>query len=531
MRIVEGKEIISLFLIYIEQYLANRRNDKYRGFSAKEEKEGFGGDMFFVFPIGHEDQTVQRMPYVTISIIVINVLIFIFTSYSVSIKQKVYDEELRALIEFYVMHPFLDIEDVLKEDELGRIKEYLPHEEEYDLSARQKPLSFYQNRFMELGEKYRQARESLPYYKYGLVPKDPKAFNYLSSMFIHGWFFHLLFNMIFLWLVGCNIEDRWGRPLYLGFYLISGLMASYTHLLMFSNSTTPLIGASGAIAGIMGAFMIRMYKTKIRMFYLFWFITIRSGTFEISTFVALPFWLAQQLYYALSSSSINGGGVAFWAHIGGFIFGALVATAIIRAKIEEKFIKPKIDQKISFTQDPRIISSMANFDQGLYDEAITSLHEVLKTNPHNVDANVLLGRIYLKQGKKDEIAEVYKKLISIYLKDLKDDDLALDTYLEIAKLSPDLVLQPRDQVHIAHLLEKEGNLLGAAKAYDRLINKYPSAAETMKAILSYGNLCLNKLNEPKEALAVFKKGIELCTINPEWLEVMEEGLNKATAMI
>ena len=388
--------------------------------------------MVFIFPIGHEDQIVQRMPYITIAIIFFNILIFLFTSQSMKINQKICQEKMVNIVNFYNAHPSLDIDKIAKEHELGVIREFLPHSEKSIPMYDKDSTSNDQTLFVELIKEYNQAAQSSPYYKYGLVPKDPKLFNYLSSIFMHGGFFHLLFNMIFLWLVGCNIEDRWGRPLYLGFYLISGITASWAHILFFPNSLIPLIGASGAIAGCMGAFMVMMYKTKIRIFYLIWIIAIRSGTFEVSTLVALPFWLAQQLYYALSNNSV-GGGVAFWAHIGGFIFGAIAASAIIKAKIEEKFIKPKIDKKISYSQDPRILDSMKNYDLELYDEAIASLEEVLKTNPRNVDAILLLSRIYRKQEKIQDAVLILEKLESIYIRDLKNTDLALETYFEIFK--------------------------------------------------------------------------------------------------
>ncbi|MGA1869477.1 MAG: rhomboid family intramembrane serine protease [bacterium] len=490
--------------------------------------------MFILIPISHEDQVVKRMPYVTIFIIALNVLIFIFTTIDTNKIEKVCENKFNAIIEYYYEHPGVNIKEFLSEEGIEVPPGYFPEEEEgddeyYSDDEEEEELLPYENDFAELIEEFRNAKHSLPYYKWGIIPKSPKAFNYLSSLFVHGDFFHLLFNMLFLWLVGCNIEDRWGRPLFIGFYLVSGFFATFAHILMFPNSPLPLIGASGAIAGAMGAFMIKMYKTKIKVFYLFFLFFVRMGTFEVSTFVALPFWIAQQLYYALSSNSLHGGGVAFWAHIGGFIFGAIAAVIMSQLGVEEEFIQPSIDKKISFTQNPRIVSSLSYYEQGNVSEAIKGLNFVLSKEPRNIDALTLQGRIYLEQGMHDDAIKTYETLLYVYLHELKDEHLALDAYLEMKDHAPDLVLPPRVQINIAHLLEKEGKFLEAMQAYIEVIDTYPSAHETMRAILSCGNLCLNKLEQPMKAQEMFTKGKELCGMNPEWLDVFEDGLKKATA--
>ena len=165
---------------------------------------------------------------------------------------------------------------------------------------------------------------------YGIVPirySDPglseqftrfqQWLPFLSSMFLHGGFLHIIGNMWFLYIFGDNIEDRLGHIRYLFFYILCGVAAGLIHLLTNWGSKIPTIGASGAISGVMGAYLLLYPRSRIlTLIPIFLFIQF----FEIPAFVFLGYWLLIQLFSA-SLTPRNVGGVAFWAHIGGFIAG------------------------------------------------------------------------------------------------------------------------------------------------------------------------------------------------------------------
>ena len=141
-----------------------------------------------------------------------------------------------------------------------------------------------------------------------------------SSMFFHAGLIHLLGNMLYLWIFGNNIEDALGHVRFFGFYLICGLVASLTHITLESSSQLPTIGASGAISGILGAYLFLYPKAKVlTLIPIFYFIRI----VKIPAFYFLGFWILLQLMHGLPSlSSASGaGGVAWFAHIGGFTVG------------------------------------------------------------------------------------------------------------------------------------------------------------------------------------------------------------------
>ncbi len=145
--------------------------------------------------------------------------------------------------------------------------------------------------------------------------------NVFTSMFLHGSWMHLIGNMWFLWLFGNNIEDSMTRPRFLAFYLLSGIGAAMLQVFAEPSSVIPMVGASGAISGVMGAYLI-LYP-RVRVFTLVplgFFIT----SLALPAWVMLIYWMVLQLLGGFTRIGGEGGGVAFWAHVGGFIAGAVL---------------------------------------------------------------------------------------------------------------------------------------------------------------------------------------------------------------
>jgi membrane associated rhomboid family serine protease len=148
----------------------------------------------------------------------------------------------------------------------------------------------------------------------------------LRSMFFHGGFAHIAGNMLYLYLFGDNIEDRFGIPLYLVLYFASGYAAAFAQTLIDPNSTIPMVGASGAIAGVLGAYLVLFPSVRVRGIIPIGRISQMS---ELPAIIVLGMWFVLQLFNGVSSLGPafegSGGGVAFFAHIGGFIAGAAIA--------------------------------------------------------------------------------------------------------------------------------------------------------------------------------------------------------------
>ncbi|HZX35283.1 MAG TPA: rhomboid family intramembrane serine protease [Thermodesulfobacteriota bacterium] len=144
----------------------------------------------------------------------------------------------------------------------------------------------------------------------------PPPFTLLTSMFVHGGFFHVFWNMLFLWIFGDNIEDRLGKIKFIIFYLLTGVAASMAHVALNPDSAIPLIGASGAIAGILGAYIVLYPRAKIlTLLFFFFFVQV----VKIPAIIFLGIWFLTQI---LNIGA--GGGIAWYAHIGGFATGVVL---------------------------------------------------------------------------------------------------------------------------------------------------------------------------------------------------------------
>jgi membrane associated rhomboid family serine protease len=151
----------------------------------------------------------------------------------------------------------------------------------------------------------------------GAVPVVATLF---TSMFLHGGFLHIAGNMLYLWIFGNNVEDSMGRMRFIVFYFLCGIVAAYAHALANTASTVPMIGASGAISGVLGAYLLLYPRARVLTLIAF---GLYIRTVEVPAMFVLGFWFVLQFLNALVSAGA-GGGVAWYAHIGGFVAGILL---------------------------------------------------------------------------------------------------------------------------------------------------------------------------------------------------------------
>ena len=160
----------------------------------------------------------------------------------------------------------------------------------------------------------------------GLQPLHP-SLTLLTSMFMHGGLLHLLGNMLYLWIFGDNVEDRLGRFGFVVFYLMGGVFATYAHVLSAPMSTVPMVGASGAIAAVLGAYLLMFPRAKVHTLIILGFYI---QVIRLPALIVIGFWAIIQLASGLMAGAQPGqGGVAWFAHIGGFVFGLVVVLMFI----------------------------------------------------------------------------------------------------------------------------------------------------------------------------------------------------------
>jgi len=459
-----------------------------------------------IIPIGHEDQRVKRLPWVTIVLVIANVAVFILTSQVA--QQQAAETRARAqeTLRYFAEHPHLQLPS-----DLRNVIPSQPLPADHSLIG----LAEEQTKLDGMVREFRASAKRNVYWKFGYIPADPSLLALFTSMFLHGGWMHLLGNMLFLWLVGGSLEDRWGRVCFSVFYIASGVVAALIHGVMIPQSHVPMVGASGAIAGLMGAFLVRLATTRIRFFY--WFIIFR-GTFTMPAYVALPFWLLQQFSMARSGA---GGGIAVWAHIGGFLFGAVIALVIWLSGFEAKILVPAVARKTSWSASDQLTAALGMLDGGDADGGIRSLVALLKKSPNNIEARATLVGAYTQKGDTDSAGRESGRLISAYLA-ARDMEGALAALEEHRRAYPDVAPSMRSLLALAAYREKQEQYAEAADLYQRAIQAWPDDPLGPKALISYGRLILDVFHEPAAALELLEQARAHPKVTPEFERVSQE---------
>ncbi len=433
-----------------------------------------------LLPIGHEETTVKRIPFITVGIIALNVLFAFFVT-------PIIENQKDKIISLHFKKEKIIWEHMLK---TGKA---IPHTYYTDSRAFDKAVR--EGQYLDLDsdayaswiildDEYKQRVDTTVYHWLGFIPrKFYRLHTFLTSLFVHAGFFHLLGNMWFLYLVGCNVEDIWGRRNFLVFYVAAGAVAATMQAIFHFGSGVPAIGASGAVAGVMGAFMVRNYKTRIRVFYLFPpFVRPFVGTFFVPAVVFFGFWFLTQVLYAVGSGA-GAGEVGYWAHIGGFLAGVGTAFAFRLKGIEEKYIAPKIEEEIETVRMPALMElAFKERSEGHNEKALSLLRELLEQQPENVDAHREIANIYLALGDEENAARAFSRVIEVSLK-ARQSSVAMHTYYEMLFQKLPLALSPEALFTLAGALYRDGRFDDSLALYQRLIKESPESRVAPGAVM------------------------------------------------
>ncbi|MBP7866637.1 MAG: rhomboid family intramembrane serine protease [Acidobacteria bacterium] len=355
-----------------------------------------------IFPVAHEKQVVRRMPWMSILFIGLNFVLFLLSHYSAQGTEKKAEEQLQKVLDYWQAHPWTKLPPEVTKNAGEEVKQFASlMEQMYNETGYEPSLAEQKNHQEELnrmGKEFESALFEHPFLRYGFIPGKPTLLAFFACMFIHGGWLHLLFNMWFFYLAGPSIEDVYGRTGFVIFYLGTGAAATLTHMAMFSSSMVPVVGASGAIAGLMGAFLVRFWHSKITLFYFFGFWA--RGTFDAPAWLMLPLWLIEQVWFAFLMQ--EQGGVGYWAHIGGFVAGALGAWLIKALRVEERVIAPGIDRRIEQTHTSIFDQGLDRLAAGDPIGAREPLLKALEKDPCNPDLLEALWKSYEAVGETRE---------------------------------------------------------------------------------------------------------------------------------
>jgi membrane associated rhomboid family serine protease len=337
--------------------------------------------------------------------------------------------------------------------------------------------------------------------QWGLIPDDPRFVTLFTSMFMHVNSSHLLWNMLFLWMFAPCVEDAIGSwallILYIGGGVAAGLLHTAIVLLFAANAkvaSDPLVGASGAISTVLGLYTVRFYQSRLRFCWLAGSFLQRAWyVLELPAIAVLMVWLAQSLVGgALAMFHPNRSGVAYWAHVGGFVFG-MVAAELTNMLGEGRR---------EYLRNEANAAQASGNSQGMLDAA-RKYALVLEENPRDRETRAALAGLIRHFSDKDpgalgELSEQSSNLLAGAI-DAGEMDRAVALYLELQTLGIRPNVAPELLLLLAQWLVEQKEATIAAGIYRTLLQAHPDSEEARIGHLELAALDLGELDDPEDA--------------------------------
>ena len=491
-----------------------------------------------LIPVAHENLRGRRWPYVSIVLIVLNFVIFLFTHDRMQKEAHQMGQVRLHILLLSARFPDAQMStdatqmvETFKRQhsdaftELGATRRAPVDAWDAQLQTRDWTEEDVNTEMSSLSAQLEQQERDSITWNYAFHSYHPTGVSYVTANFLHWGWLHIIFNMWFLWLAGTILEDAWGRIVYPIFYLISGAIALVVHSAVFPDTFIPVAGASGAIAGLMGGFLARFPTTRIRMFWYwgfpFWW---RPLKFYARAYILLPLWLAIQVFWGVLAPSA--GGVAYWAHIGGFAFG-VVGAFVLQGTGVEQAADRAIEAKVSWTADPRIVRATDFLDQNHLDAAIAELRGLLQEDPESLDALELLLKVQERkqdyEGQKETLASLCRILVTS-----GEPHTALSYYDQFLNRGGERL--PRGVwLEMCRYIERQQQWQRAASEFERFAEKNASERAAVPALVSAAQLYMTKLNRMDEAERLFRSADASPVPHLDQEKAIREGLGECAA--
>ncbi len=430
----------------------------------------------FILPVGHEEDELRRWPWVSISIAGLCVVVFLGLLVLEKRAESAAMDAARRVFAHADDKPWLVVDEELLFGETAELLVETRAQGFWDYPGEEPDAAEVRRQQAELDRltaRWRQRTEEVPMRALGLVPARLRPANLVSHIFVHAGLLHLVGNLFFFWLLAPPLEDVWGRPLFATFFLAAGIAAGLLWVGRYPNSNETVVGASGAVAGLMGAFMVRFWRTRIRFVGFVWMtLKIYAGSFKAPAWLMLGLWFLRELAFSslFEPHATPGGGVATWAHLFGFGFGALGAAVIVALGIEARWIRPRLLAATGEIEQPVLERALALEQKGRETEAWRLLERELARRPDSADAVVALWDLAAKSGRGREVADRFVDLIRRELRD-GQAELAWRHWQELGERLPELETPAELKLGLAEALlddpdhgDAVAGLLAAARA-------------------------------------------------------------------
>lgn len=400
------------------------------------------------------DRPLRSTPYVNYALVVVNILMFIATTGQL------------AQADAYHQRQFEQVKDELELDPslLSPISVNLGLNSEEEVRA-----YVYSESDRRTGERFIAYRLMLHKYSTGL-------WQFLTYQFLHSGPMHLIGNMIFLWVFGNNVEDRLGKAGYLLFYLSTGVIAGLAHWL---TSDASVLGASGSVAGVTGAFIALFPRTRIGFLYFF----ILIGFFEVPALVVVLFFFAKDLLFYAGGI----GNIAYTAHLGGTVAGFALGMGLLLTRL--------------LPREPYDLLTMVE-----HRRRREKFRKITRTGYQPWEGRLGVGKSGVQAPADPVVYEARRAIASAA--GAHDLPLAATRYAELLRDHPDQVLNERLQTDLANQLAGQGDYPAAATAYELLLKTYPRHHERPHLQLMLGLLYTRYLDRPADARPLLEAAVD-----------------------
>jgi membrane associated rhomboid family serine protease len=362
--------------------------------------------------------------------------------------------------------------------------------------------------FTELKNRLREERRGYLFWELGFIPRAPSLLGVMISSLLHAGLFSLFLNMLFLWIVGPWVEEDLGSRTLLLLYIGIGMATSLSNRLISPNSEIPVVGGAGAVAGLMGFFIINYYNVKVRFF------------FPLHSLLFLVIYLLLQPL----KTGIEGDHVVrpqgLLITICGLVLGAGLGVLL---KIMEE--KAPVEKRRSLYA--RIVARAHElYTFARFEEAKRLFEKVLAREPDNCDAHIGMGRIYFKWNMNDEAINEYSLAIEIGIREGRDD--VIQMYEELRSLSPGAILEPKGQYQLARYMAEKGEHELALRTLEDLIVTYKKDRLVWRSLFDCGKISM-KLNRAEKAIDYYEKALAR---NPdeEWIDIIKREIERAKSI-
>jgi membrane associated rhomboid family serine protease len=485
-----------------------------------------------LIPIGTSVQTVRRVPYVTFTLMIVNALLCLYTSWAPDAGDRHFVEVKQAIVDVSAYYPTVkahgDAAAIIAEakHDYPHFYEHASHPDELGLREVPPIVAYIRSgkisadAAMERMEaRLSEVEKESFLWKYAFHSYRPTPISVVSATFLHGGTLHLLGNMWFLYLAGTILEASWGYWLFAVVYLFGGIAALFVQDISQPDSFTFVLGASGAVAACMGAFLVRFPTVKVKMlWFMVWIFRVVKYEFSVPAIYILPIWLASEIVYAFFSP----GSVAHWAHVGGFLFGLSAAVLIEKTGLE-RWINRK-DELDTWHPDQPILDAVEKMEKGQNAEAAKLLRAYLLKHPGSMDGFETLLRAQQALNDREGQKETLGTLCRL--------DFKAGTIPELWRRYGDWIAvgggpaEPTMWLELCRYLEREKSWSTAVEECERLATTYPRDARGFTAMLMAARMSLEKLNDPKQAKRLYQAA-QKCEAKDLAMEsLIDEGLKR-----